>query len=122
MCGGERVDAMDVRAVRAAGARAVAYARSGNGPFILEMLTYRYRGHSMSDPARYRSREEVQKVKDQNDPIDRSRARILDDGHATADDLKRIENEVRAIVAKAVDFAKASPFPEPSELYTDVYA
>ncbi|MBR1220216.1 pyruvate dehydrogenase (acetyl-transferring) E1 component subunit alpha [Bradyrhizobium sp. U87765 SZCCT0131] len=119
---GERVDAMDVRAVRAAGVRAVAYARSGNGPFILEMLTYRYRGHSMSDPARYRSREEVQKVKDQNDPIDRSRARILDDGHATADDLKRIENEVRAIVAEAVDFAKASPFPEPSELYTDVYA
>lgn len=119
---GEQVDAMDVRAVRAAGARAVEHARSGKGPFILEMLTYRYRGHSMSDPAKYRSREEVEKVKSETDPIDRSRARILEDGHATEDDIKRIEKDVRATVADAVEFAKTAPLPEPSELYTDVYA
>lgn len=118
---GEQVDAMDVRAVRAAGARAVAYARSGQGPIILEMLTYRYRGHSMSDPAKYRTREEVQKVKDQNDPIEKSRARIMEDGHATADELKVVETEVREIVAEAVAFAKGSSQPDASELYTDVY-
>lgn len=119
---GEQVDAMDVRAVRAAGLRAVEHARAGKGPFILEMLTYRYRGHSMSDPAKYRSREEVQKVKNENDPIDRSRARILEDGHATEDDLKLIEKEIKEIVAEAVSFAKTSPLPDPSQLYTDVYA
>ncbi|NLS01677.1 pyruvate dehydrogenase (acetyl-transferring) E1 component subunit alpha [Rhizobium sp. P38BS-XIX] len=119
---GEQVDAMDVRAVRAAGARAVDHARSGKGPFILEMLTYRYRGHSMSDPAKYRSREEVQKMKTENDPIDHSRARILEDGHATEADIKLIEKEIKDIVAEAVDFAKASPMPDVSELYTDVYA
>lgn len=119
---GEQVDAMDVRAVRAAGARAVAHARAGKGPVILEMLTYRYRGHSMSDPAKYRTREEVQKVKNENDPIDRSRARILEDGHATAEDLKLIEAEVKDVVAQAVAFAKNSPLPDASELYTDVYA
>jgi pyruvate dehydrogenase E1 component alpha subunit len=119
---GEQVDAMDVRAVRAAGAKAVEHARAGNGPFILEMLTYRYRGHSMSDPAKYRSREEVQKVKNENDPIDRSRTRILEEGYATADDIKLIEREIKEIVAEAVDFAKSSPMPDPSELYTDVYA
>jgi pyruvate dehydrogenase E1 component alpha subunit len=86
------------------------------------MLTYRYRGHSMSDPAKYRSREEVQKVKNENDPIDRSRTRILEDGYATADEIKLIEKEIREIVAEAVDFAKSSPMPDPSELYTDVYA
>jgi pyruvate dehydrogenase E1 component alpha subunit len=119
---GEQVDAMDVRAVRAAGVRAVERARGGKGPFILEMLTYRYRGHSMSDPAKYRSREEVQKIKDENDPIDRSRARILEDGHATTQDLKLIETEIKEIVAEAVEFAKTSPQPDPSELYADVYA
>jgi pyruvate dehydrogenase E1 component alpha subunit len=119
---GEQVDAMDVRAVRAAGLRAVEHARAGKGPFILEMLTYRYRGHSMSDPAKYRSREEVQKVKTENDPIDRSRARILEDGHATEDDLKLIEKEIKEIVAEAVSFAKTSPLPDPSQLHTDVYA
>jgi pyruvate dehydrogenase E1 component alpha subunit len=119
---GEQVDAMDVRAVRAAGVRAVEHARAGKGPFILEMLTYRYRGHSMSDPAKYRSREEVQKVKNESDPIDRSRARIIEERCATEDDLKLIEKEVKEIVAEAVDFAKTSPQPDPSELYTDVYA
>ncbi|MBB6485887.1 pyruvate dehydrogenase (acetyl-transferring) E1 component subunit alpha [Rhizobium lusitanum] len=119
---GEQVDAMDVRAVRAAGAKAVEHARTGKGPFILEMLTYRYRGHSMSDPAKYRSREEVEKVKNENDPIARSRARILEDGHATESDLKLIEQEIKEVVAEAVDFAKANPAPASSELYTDVYA
>ncbi|MFS8048157.1 pyruvate dehydrogenase (acetyl-transferring) E1 component subunit alpha [Rhizobium sp. BR 314] len=119
---GEQVDAMDVRAVRAAGAKAVEHARTGEGPFILEMLTYRYRGHSMSDPAKYRSREEVEKVKNENDPIARSRARILEDGHATESDLKLIEQEIKEVVAEVVDFAKANPAPASSELYTDVYA
>jgi pyruvate dehydrogenase E1 component alpha subunit len=119
---GEQVDAMDVRAVRAAGVKAVEHARTGKGPFILEMLTYRYRGHSMSDPAKYRSRDEVQKVKNENDPIDRSRSRIIEDGHATEDDIKLIEKNVKEIVAEAVEFAKTSPLPDPSQLYTDVYA
>ena len=119
---GEQVDAMDVRAVRAAGLRAVEHARAGKGPFILEMLTYRYRGHSMSDPAKYRSRDEVQKVKNENDPIDRSRARILEHGHATEDDLKLIENEIKEIVAEAVTFAKSARLSDPAQLYTDVYA
>ncbi len=119
---GEQVDAMDVRAVRAAGIKAVEHARTGKGPFILEMLTYRYRGHSMSDPAKYRSREEVDKVKNENDPINRSRTRILEDGHATESELKLIEQEIKEIVAEAVDFAKLSPLPDASELYTDVYA
>ena len=119
---GEQVDAMDVRAVRAAGVKAVEHARTGKGPFILEMLTYRYRGHSMSDPAKYRSRDEVQKVKNENDPIDRSRSRIIEDGHATEDDIKLIEKNVKEIVAEAVEFAKTSPLHDPSQLYTDVYA
>lgn len=119
---GEQIDAMDVRAVRAAGLRAVKHARAGKGPFILEMLTYRYRGHSMSDPAKYRSRDEVQKVKNENDPIDRSRARILEHGYATENYFKLIENEIKEIVAEAVTFAKSAPLPDPSQLYTDVYA
>lgn len=119
---GEQVDAMDVRAVRAAGLRAVEHARAGNGPFILEMLTYRYRGHSMSDPAKYRSREEVQRVKNENDPIGRSRARILENGHAREDEIKLIEKEIKDIVAEAVNFAKTSAPPDSAQLYTDVYA
>ncbi|KAA3499351.1 MULTISPECIES: pyruvate dehydrogenase (acetyl-transferring) E1 component subunit alpha [Rhizobium/Agrobacterium group] len=119
---GEQVDAMDVRAVRAAGAKAVEHARAGNGPIILEMLTYRYRGHSMSDPAKYRSREEVEKVKNDNDPINRSRTRILEEGHATESDIRLIEKEIKDIVAEAVDFAKTSPMPDPLELYSDVYS
>ncbi|MGQ8631009.1 pyruvate dehydrogenase (acetyl-transferring) E1 component subunit alpha [Agrobacterium sp. DKPNP3] len=118
---GVQVDAMDVRAVRAAGAKAVEHARAGNGPMILEMLTYRYRGHSMSDPAKYRSREEVDKVKNDNDPINRSRTRILEEGHANDDDMRLIEKEIKEIVAESVDFAKTSPLPDAAELYTDVY-
>jgi pyruvate dehydrogenase E1 component alpha subunit len=116
---GEHVDGMDVRAVRAAGARAVAYARSGKGPMILEMMTYRYRGHSMSDPAKYRSREEVQHVRETQDPIEMLRARLLQGG-VPEDDLKRIDKEVRDTVQAATDFALADQEPAPDELATDV--
>lgn len=119
---GEQVDAMDVRAVYEAGKRAVERARAGEGPFILEMLTYRYRGHSMSDPARYRSRDEVQKMKTENDPIDRVMARLLNDWGVPAEELKEIETRIKAVVLHAVDFATTSPEPDLSELYTDVYA
>ncbi len=119
---GEQVDAMDVRAVYEAGKRAVDRARAGEGPFILEMLTYRYRGHSMSDPAKYRSRDEVQKMKTENDPIDRVMARLLNDWQVSPDELKEIDKRIRATVVGAVDFATASPEPEAAELYTDVYA
>ena len=117
---GEQVDGMDVRAVKAAGDMAVAWCRAGKGPFILEMLTYRYRGHSMSDPAKYRTRDEVQKIRDESDPIDKSRARILDKGLASVDDLKAIEKRVRDQVTEAAEFAQAGPEPDPSELWTDI--
>jgi len=119
---GESVDAMDVRAVYEAGKRAVDRARSGGGPYILELLTYRYRGHSMSDPAKYRSREEVQKMKNENDPIDRVMARLLNDWHVAQDDLKAIDKRIKVTVMRAVDFAVESPEPDPAELYTHVYA
>ena len=92
---GEQVDGMDVRAVKAAGAKAAAWCRAGKGPYILEMLTYRYRGHSMSDPAKYRTREEVEEVRTQHDPIDMARHRILEKKFAKEDELKKIDGEVR---------------------------
>ncbi|GGF83196.1 pyruvate dehydrogenase E1 component subunit alpha [Azorhizobium oxalatiphilum] len=116
---GEQVDGMDVRAVKAAGERALAFAREGKGPYILEMLTYRYRGHSMSDPAKYRSKEEVQKMRTEHDPIEQVRARLLEGG-VTEDDLKKIDAEIREIVNDAADFATHDPEPDPSELYTDI--
>ncbi|RMD62909.1 MAG: pyruvate dehydrogenase (acetyl-transferring) E1 component subunit alpha [Alphaproteobacteria bacterium] len=119
---GQQVDGMDVLAVRQAGEKAVAHARSGKGPYILEMLTYRYRGHSMSDPAKYRSKEEVQKVRQERDPIERLRALILEQGAADEAGLKEIDREVKAIISEAAEFAQNSPEPDPSELYTDVYA
>jgi pyruvate dehydrogenase E1 component alpha subunit len=119
---GHQVDGMDVLAVRAAAEEATAHARSGKGPIILEMMTYRYRGHSMSDPAKYRSREEVAKMREQRDAIDHLRKDLLDGGHAKDEDLKAIDNEVKAIVTEAAEFAQNSPEPDPSELYTDVYA
>ena len=118
---GEQVDAMDVRAVYEAGKRAVDRARSGGGPYILEMLTYRYRGHSMSDPAKYRSRDEVQKMKDENDPIDRVLGRLLHDWATPQVELTAIEQRVKTMVLKAVEFAVSSPEPAPAQLYTDVY-
>ncbi len=119
---GEAVDGMDVLAVKDAGARAAAHCRAGKGPYILEMKTYRYRGHSMSDPAKYRSREEVKKVREEHDPIDHVRDLLLKGKMATEEELKAIDKEVKAIVNEAAEFAKQSPEPDPSELWTDVYA
>jgi pyruvate dehydrogenase E1 component alpha subunit len=117
---GEQVDGMDVREVHAAGARAVEYARSGEGPYILEMQTYRYRGHSMSDPAKYRTKDEVQKVRTEQDPIERVRARILETKAASEDEIKKIDAEIRTIVNESSEFATNDQEPDPSELMTDI--
>ncbi len=117
---GYQVDGMDVRAVKAAADEAVEHCRSGKGPIILEMLTYRYRGHSMSDPAKYRSKDEVQKMRSEHDPIEQVKARLTDKGWATEDELKQIDKEVRDIVADSADFAQSDPEPDVSELYTDI--
>jgi pyruvate dehydrogenase E1 component alpha subunit len=117
---GAQVDGMDVRAVKAAGDEAVAWAREGKGPFILEMLTYRYRGHSMSDPAKYRSKEEVEKMRHEHDPIEQVRQRLIERKQASEDELKGIDKEIRAIVNEAADFAQRDPEPDPAELYTEV--
>jgi pyruvate dehydrogenase E1 component alpha subunit len=117
---GEQVDGMDVRAVKAAADKAIAWCRAGNGPYILEMQTYRYRGHSMSDPAKYRTREEVEKVRHDHDPIEQVRNRLLA-AKVPEEDLKKIDAEVREIVNAAADFAQHDPEPDPSELYTDIY-
>jgi pyruvate dehydrogenase E1 component alpha subunit len=119
---GEQVDGMDVRLVREASARAIEHARSGKGPYILEMLTYRYRGHSMSDPAKYRSKEEVTSMRAERDPIEQVKNRILEKRYGTEESLKAIETEIRAIVTEAADFATNDPEPDASELWTDVYA
>jgi len=119
---GEAVDGMDVLAVKEAGARAAAHCRAGKGPYILEMKTYRYRGHSMSDPAKYRSREEVKKVREERDPIDHVRDLLLKGKMATEEELKAIDKEVKAIVNEAAEFARESPEPDVSELWTDIYA
>tara|TARA_R110000850_G_scaffold8919_1_gene32792 strand:+ start:1625 stop:2725 length:1101 start_codon:yes stop_codon:yes gene_type:complete len=117
---GHQVDGMDVRAVHAAAVEAVEHCRSGKGPIILEMLTYRYRGHSMSDPAKYRSKDEVQKMRSEHDPIEQVKARILELKHASEDDLKGIDKKVRDVVADSADFAQNNPEPDASELYTDI--
>ena len=117
---GEQVDGMDVRGVKRAADEAIKWCREGNGPYILEMQTYRYRGHSMSDPAKYRSKEEVQRMRDEHDPIEQVRSRILKANMATEDDLKKIDASVRAVVAEAAEFATNDPEPDPSELWTDV--
>lgn len=119
---GEAVDGMDVLAVKAAGERAVAACRAGEGPYILEINTYRYRGHSMSDPAKYRSREEVQKMREDRDAIEHVRELLLQGKHASDDDLKAIDREIKVIVNEAAEFAKESPEPALSELWTDIYA
>jgi pyruvate dehydrogenase E1 component alpha subunit len=117
---GERVDGMDVMAVRKAGAAALAHARGGKGPYILEMMTYRYRGHSMSDPAKYRSKEEVAKMRQEHDPIDRLREYILSNKVADEAKLKDFDREIKEIVSAATEFAQQSPEPDPSELWTDI--
>ena len=119
---GETVDGMNVIAVKDAGAKAAKHARSGAGPYILEMKTYRYRGHSMSDPAKYRTREEVQSVRSTRDPIDQARDMLVEAGHADQDSLKSIDQEIKAEVNEAAEFSRSSPEPDPSELWTDVYA
>ncbi|MCS6986619.1 MAG: pyruvate dehydrogenase (acetyl-transferring) E1 component subunit alpha [Sphingomonadaceae bacterium] len=119
---GLQVDGMDVLAVRGAATVATDWVRSGRGPILLEMKTYRYRGHSMSDPAKYRSREEVSAVREHQDPIDRAARELVELGFATEDELKAIDREVRAEVAAAADFAEQAPEPDLAELFTDVTA
>ena len=118
---GEEVDGMDVTAVREAAKKAAEHARSGNGPYILEMKTYRYRGHSMSDPAKYRTREEVDEVRKTRDPIDHVEELLEKNGWSDEAVAKAIDAEVKRIVADAAEFARTSPEPDPAELYTDVY-
>jgi pyruvate dehydrogenase E1 component alpha subunit len=118
---GEQVDGMSVLGVHEAGLAAAEHARSGQGPIILEMMTYRYRGHSMSDPAKYRTREEVNRVRAEHDPIDQARQRLLDGGTTEAA-LKEIDGAVRGLVAEAAQFAQDCPEPDPAELWTDVSA
>ncbi|WP_417205023.1 pyruvate dehydrogenase (acetyl-transferring) E1 component subunit alpha [Antarctobacter sp.] len=119
---GEMVDGMDVLAVRDAGQKAVKHCRSGKGPYILEVKTYRYRGHSMSDPAKYRTREEVSKMREERDAIDHVRELLVQGGHASEEDLKAIDKEIKAVVSASADFARESPEPALDELWTDIYA
>ncbi len=113
------VDGMDVTAVRQAAETAVAHCRAGNGPFLLEMKTYRYRGHSMSDPGKYRTREEIQKMRGERDCIEHARHQLLEQG-LDEEVLKKIDTEVKARVAEAAEFAQASPEPDEKELWTDI--
>ncbi|HWA17532.1 MAG TPA: pyruvate dehydrogenase (acetyl-transferring) E1 component subunit alpha [Devosia sp.] len=119
---GEQVDGMDVRLVHDAAKRAIDHVREGNGPYILEMMTYRYRGHSMSDPAKYRSKDEVTTMRAERDPIEQVKNRILEKRYGTEESLKAIETEIRALITEAADYATADAEPAPSELWTDVYA
>ena len=119
---GQAVDGMNVLEVKAAGDTAVKHCRAGNGPYILEVKTYRYRGHSMSDPAKYRTREEVQKMREERDPIEYIRSLLLTGKHATEDDLKAIDKDIKKVVSASTEFAKESPEPDLSELWTDIYA
>jgi pyruvate dehydrogenase E1 component alpha subunit len=116
---GMSVNGMDVLEVRAAAEVALAHVRGGKGPVLMELITYRYRGHSMSDPAKYRSREEVQEMRDKHDPIDGAKEELLKRG-VSEDKLKELEKAIRARVSEAADFAESSPEPDPPELYTDV--
>ncbi len=117
---GKQIDGMDVRAVKAAAEHALEWARSGKGPFILEMQTYRYRGHSMSDPAKYRSKDEVQRMREEFDPIEQVRRRLVDSFKVSEDTLKAIDAKVREVVNAAAEFATNDPEPDPSELWTDI--
>nr|WP_119165469.1 pyruvate dehydrogenase (acetyl-transferring) E1 component subunit alpha [Algihabitans albus] len=118
---GLQVDGMDVLAVREAADKVVAHVRAGKGPYIMEMLTYRYRGHSMSDPAKYRSKEEVQKMRTERDPIDRLKHTLIEEGYCSEDELKAIDRKVKEIISEAAEFAQNSPEPDEAELWTEVY-
>jgi len=117
---GEQVDGMDVLEVKAASEKAVGHARSGKGPYILEMMTYRYRGHSMSDPAKYRPKDELTRMREEHDPIDRLREELIEWGVTDEPALKVIDKEVKEIVTAAAEFAQNSPEPDAEELYADV--
>ena len=117
---GMQVDGMDVLAVREAGLEAVEYVKSGNGPMILELKTYRYRGHSMSDPAKYRTKEEVAQYKEERDPIETFKQKLLAEKMISEEESKKIDKKVKEISAKAAEFAKESPEPPESDLWTDV--
>ena len=119
---GEAVDGMDVVAVRDAGVKAAAYCRAGKGPYILEIKTYRYRGHSMSDPAKYRTREEVQKMRAQRDPIESIRSLLVSEKLSTDEEIKIIDKEIKEIVNSCAEYAKESPEVPAEELWTDIYA
>ena len=119
---GEAVDGMDVVAVRDAGVKAAAHCRAGKGPYILEIKTYRYRGHSMSDPAKYRTREEVQKMRAQRDPIESIRSLLVSEKLSTEEDIKIIDKEIKEIVNSCAEYAKESPEVPAEELWTDIYA
>ena len=119
---GEAVDGMDVIAVKTAGDKAADYCRAGKGPYILEIKTYRYRGHSMSDPAKYRTREEVQKMRAQRDPIEAIRTLLVSEKHATDEEIKTIDKEIKDIINACAEYAKDSPEVSAEELWTDVYA
>lgn len=119
---GGQVDGMDVAATFQAAQEAVADLRAGKGPLLLEMMTYRYRGHSMSDPAKYRSREEVSRVREERDPIEHAREALLEGGHADEDALKEIDREIKAVVNEAADFAREAPEPDPARLRDDIVA
>ena len=117
---GLKVNGMDVVEVRAAAETALTHCRAGKGPYILAMETYRYRGHSMSDPAKYRTKEEVSRMRKERDPIDNLRLRLLEEKAADETTLKDMDKQVKSIVTEAAEFAQQSPEPEPNELYTDV--
>jgi pyruvate dehydrogenase E1 component alpha subunit len=117
---GRKVDGMDVLTVRAASLEAVEHVRSGKGPYILEFDTYRYRGHSMSDPQKYRGKEEVEGMRENSDPIEMIKKKLLDLGKYKEEDFKAIEKDVKQVVNESAEFAQQSPEPDPSELWTDV--
>lgn len=119
---GEAVDGMDVIAVKTAGEKAADYCRAGKGPYILEIKTYRYRGHSMSDPAKYRTREEVQKMRAQRDPIEAVRTLLISEKHAIDEEIKTIDKEIKEIINACAEYAKDSPEVSAEELWTDIYA
>jgi pyruvate dehydrogenase E1 component alpha subunit len=119
---GVTVDGMDVEAVQQAGLEAFDYCRAGKGPIILEMKTYRYRGHSMSDPAKYRTKEELTEVREKRDPIENFGKKLIERGLVNEQDLKQMDAEVKRVVVEAAEFATESPEPAVTELYTDIYA
>ena len=121
MISGVEVDGMNVLDVKKAVQKALKHTKSGKGPYIIEAMTYRYRGHSMSDPAKYRSRDEVKKVRSESDPIVSFGEYLIEKNLTSETDLKEIDKEIKNIIADAALFAEQSPEPNPEELFTDIY-